>query len=269
LLVAGATVVTAAEAPAPKIRDNLFLLEEAYNQEPGVIQHIQALRFDPEDGLWDYSFTEEWPMPTTATRSRSRCPSSSRTAGRPAWGTSWSTTVFRRTGREGPTGLAIAPRLSLVLPSGSAEDGTGRGGLGFQGNLPVSIELGDRFVAHLNGGFTVTPEAQSPNGREDATVGANAGAAIVWLALPWLNPLVETVFTSDEEVRDEGGTSRDEEVTINPGVRFAIEAPGDLQIVPGISMPVRVHPGDDVKWGVLFYLSFEHPWSSAAAARPD
>jgi len=46
-----------------KIQDNSFLLEEAYNQEDGVIQHIQAFQY-LEGGDWAYTFTQEWPVPT-------------------------------------------------------------------------------------------------------------------------------------------------------------------------------------------------------------
>ncbi len=31
------------------------------------------------------------------------------------------------------------------------------------------------------------------------------------------------------------------------------------------SVPVRVAPSDDVAWGVLFYLSFEHPLASGGS----
>ena len=45
-----------------KIQDNSFLIEEAYNQEPGVIQHIQAFQY-MSDKSWNYTLTEEWPVP--------------------------------------------------------------------------------------------------------------------------------------------------------------------------------------------------------------
>jgi hypothetical protein len=43
--------------PAAGIQDNSFLIEEAYNQEPGVVQHITTLR--RQDRSWFYSFTQE------------------------------------------------------------------------------------------------------------------------------------------------------------------------------------------------------------------
>src|SRR5689334_1588462 len=44
------------------IQDNSFLMEEAYNQEARVVQHISTLIKDPQSGLWTYSFTQEWPV---------------------------------------------------------------------------------------------------------------------------------------------------------------------------------------------------------------
>ncbi|MBI5488175.1 MAG: ferrous iron transport protein A [Deltaproteobacteria bacterium] len=63
-LAVAAPVSSRADEAAPRIRDNLFLLEEAYNQEPGVAQHIQLFQYEPENRAWLYSFTDEWPVPT-------------------------------------------------------------------------------------------------------------------------------------------------------------------------------------------------------------
>lgn len=46
-----------------KIQDNSFLIEEAYNQEPGVVQHIQTFQYDLVNETWNYAFTQEWPVP--------------------------------------------------------------------------------------------------------------------------------------------------------------------------------------------------------------
>lgn len=45
-----------------KIQDNSFLIEEAYNQERGVVQHIQTFQIMKDDS-WIYTFTQEWPVP--------------------------------------------------------------------------------------------------------------------------------------------------------------------------------------------------------------
>ena len=44
------------------IADNSFLIEEAYNQEAGVVQHIGTFARPDGGGAWDASFTQEWPL---------------------------------------------------------------------------------------------------------------------------------------------------------------------------------------------------------------
>src|SRR4051794_16707075 len=58
LIVAAALPALAVEPL--KIQDNSFLVEEAYNQEPRVVQHIFAMLRDG-DHHWTGTFTQEWP----------------------------------------------------------------------------------------------------------------------------------------------------------------------------------------------------------------
>jgi hypothetical protein len=53
-----ATVPSFADGPK-KIQDNSFLLEEAYNQEDGVIQHISLFQYLKKSKDWQYIFTQE------------------------------------------------------------------------------------------------------------------------------------------------------------------------------------------------------------------
>src|SRR3954465_12843370 len=48
--------------PLP-IQDNSFLIEEAYNQERGVVQHINTFWRTAGSGDWAYTFTQEGPVP--------------------------------------------------------------------------------------------------------------------------------------------------------------------------------------------------------------
>ena len=54
----------ASEPLAKGIQDNSFFIEEAYNQEPGVVQHIFNLAIDFTNGSREIgpSFTQEWPV---------------------------------------------------------------------------------------------------------------------------------------------------------------------------------------------------------------
>ena len=45
---------------AAGVQDNSFLIEEAYNQEAGVVQHIANLRRQGHD--WNFVFSQEWPV---------------------------------------------------------------------------------------------------------------------------------------------------------------------------------------------------------------
>src|SRR6185312_16420034 len=61
LFTVPAFVWAATSSLAAQIQDNSFLIEEAYNQESGVVQHIST--FERADGGdWAYSFTQEWPL---------------------------------------------------------------------------------------------------------------------------------------------------------------------------------------------------------------
>ncbi len=263
-LVLAAVAVVAEEAPGgeppAKIRDNLFLLEEAYNQEPGVVQHIQVFQFQPgEEFPWGYTFTEEWPAPTDLHQWSVTVPlAGDADPGATEIGDVLLNYRIQALGVGGEGWIAMAPRLSIVLPTGDYETGAGRGVVGVQINLPVSIDLGKWFTLHVNGGMTVTPNAFSLEGRTATTLDANAGTALVWFPLTWFNVLLETVFASNEHVHDDGSTGRHDALVLNPGVRFAIDVPGGLQIVPGLSSPIEVWPeGGNVD--LLVYLSLEHP----------
>src|SRR5437667_12879421 len=47
----------------PGIQDNSFLVEEAYNQNFGVVQHISSFTHFWDSKDWNYTFTQEWPVP--------------------------------------------------------------------------------------------------------------------------------------------------------------------------------------------------------------
>ena len=54
----------AAERAIDGIEDNSFLIEEAYNQEKGVVQHIFNAYYSADSGTrgWTFVFTQEWPV---------------------------------------------------------------------------------------------------------------------------------------------------------------------------------------------------------------
>jgi hypothetical protein len=254
------------------IQDNSFLLEEAYNQEPGVIQHISAFNRSAETGAWTYSFTEEWPVrgqthqaSVTFNYADLRAGSETRGIGDVLLNYRWQAVG------SGETPVAFAPRLTAVLPSGDAERGLGNGGLGVEVNLPLSVTLSDRFVSHVNLGGRYVPSADTELGSGELA-SFTVGQSFIFLAHRKLNFMVETVYSSTDIVARDGN-ARTESLTVNPGLRAAIDV-GGLQIVPGVAVPIGIGPsrGDN---GLFFYVSFEHPFRlagptiEASAAKPS
>jgi hypothetical protein len=260
-------VVTAAPiwAQDEPIADNSFLIEEAYNQETGVVQHVSTFVRAGESSEWASSFTQEWPAPSqrhqlSYTLSYLRLDAGAGSGSATGLGDVALNYRYQLRGfADDP--VAIAPRVSLLVPTGDPGDGLGAGSAGLQINLPVSARLAERWVAHWNAGASFVPDAEAPSGAEADVTAVSLGQSFVWLARPKLNLLVEAIWTSAQAVTDAGGTVREESFLIAPGLRFARDLPSGLQIVPGLAVPIGVGPSEG-DWSVFLYLSFEHPFGS-------
>ncbi|MGE5790800.1 MAG: transporter [Syntrophaceae bacterium] len=167
-----------AEEPK-KIRDNSFLIEEAYNQESGVIQHIQTFLYT-RDKSRDYTFTDEWPVCRETHQLSVTVPVSHIDSDGTETGIGDVPLNYRyQAALKDP--IALAPRLSLILPTGNDEKGLGDPSLGFQVGIPASIELADKWVTHWNLGATYIPNAKGPNGTRRDLNGFFYGASLIYL----------------------------------------------------------------------------------------
>ncbi|MEO8089295.1 MAG: transporter [Gemmatimonadales bacterium] len=248
---------TAASPVAAQIQDNSFLIEEAYNQEHGVVQHIGTFQ-RADGGDWAFGFTQEWPLGGIRHQLSYTIP----VENIEGFGTGLADVAlnYRYQLAGNPTARVVAaPRLSLLLPTGNEDKGRGAGSVGFQGNFPLSLVLSDQIVTHWNAGATINHAARNPIGDQATTSGFNLGASVIWLLRPRLNLLVESVWLSEESVVSEGRTARDETAFLSPGVRAAFDVAGDLQIVPGIAYTMSLTPGEAD--ALFLYLSFEHPFT--------
>jgi len=269
--------------PVDGIRDNSFLIEEAYNQEAGVVQHIFTGRFsyDDEHGdrtrIWDLSFTQEWPVFSETHQLSYTIPYS-----------------FIDPGGEYESGIgdvllnyryqlfydegaypAFAPRFSVIFPSGDEDRGFGAGTVGYQFNLPISKTVSDRMYVNFNAGLTYIPNADIRLSDGDRSfdldmLGFNLGGSVIYAVTDEFNLLLEVIWNSAEGLQEKEKTrrgkkyffadrDRSEEVVLSPGLRWAINLPGDLQIVPGLAFPIGLS-ADAIDYGVFFYLSIEHPF---------
>lgn len=107
----------------PEIQDNSFLIEEAYNQEFGVVQHISTFIRLWNSGDWVYSFTQEWPMPGDPRHQLSVTAAAVRRGDFPSQGAGFGDLYLNYRYQligSGETRLAFSPRLSLLLPTGDS-----------------------------------------------------------------------------------------------------------------------------------------------------
>lgn len=242
------------------IADNSFLIEESYNQEFGVVQHINTFTRLWQSKDWAYSFTQEWPVDFAPKNQLSYTligmhSGSFTGAGMGDTALNWR---YQLVG-DGESKIAVAPRISLLLPSGSSVLGRGVGAAGVQTNWALSAAVNKRFTTHFNAGATLVPGAKNDLGESAGTYGYNFGHSLIWNVTPRFNALFETVFYRGEQVVARGKTQWESQVLLNPGVRWSYNLSSGLQIVPGFAVPVGVGPSAGEK-GIFLYLSFEHPY---------
>jgi len=272
-----AIVSAQAQEEGPQhISDNSFLIEEAYNQEPGVVQHIFTWvpTWDFGDGeLREFTFQYVMELPVgSQTHQFSFTPIvfehfSDDPDGAPreeegGWGDTFLNYRYQLT-MDDECGWtpAIAPRISLILPTGDEDRGLGTGEVGYQFNLPISKQL-EPFAFHFNAGTTFFPDVSvelagggdSP-GRDSN--GYNLGASAIWLASYDVNFLLEFVSFWDEELDDLGNVDDTTTVLLNPGVRGALYTGEEVQWVVGAGVPIGVSE-DAPDIGLFLYMSVEH-----------
>lgn len=249
-------------AAQPGIQDNSFLVEEAYNQNFGVVQHISSFTrfFDSKD--WNYTFTQEWPVPGDERHQLSYTLSALHSGGLPGSGVGLGDVFlnyrYQLVG-SGDTRVAFSPRVSLIFPTGDSTQGRGMGSFGLQTSLPLSVVLSKKLVSHWNAGATFFPRAQDASGDRSASAGYNLGQSFIWLAHTRFNVMLETVFAQSQTVVASNRTAWTRSLFVSPGIRWSHNFKNGLQIVPGIGMPIGAGPSAGER-AILLYLSFEHPF---------
>jgi hypothetical protein len=270
-LLAGAWPICAGDArttrPVDGIRDNSFLVEEAYNQETGVVQHIGAAFYQQQRGAGvheerlELSFTQEWPLYGQTHQFSYTVPTSF---------------VWHRAGNESGLGdvmlhyrwqvwfqerslSALAPRVSLILPTGDTARGLSEDTLGAQFNLPLSTTFAGRWFVHANAGTTILPDAASVRGR--TLQHWNLGGSLIYAAASNLHLMLEWIGTWNETTRANGGKRHEFVSLLAPGIRKAFDCRQDAQLVLGLAAPVGLTSASaDI--GVFLYVSLEHSFRS-------
>ncbi len=216
-----------------EITDNSFLVEEAFNQERNVVQNIFTWTRS-RDGEWVASFTQEWPAPAMTHQFSYTVPFARIGAHR---GLNDVLLNYRyQLLEEGKGRPAMAPRLSVILPTGSEPDGLGDGVVGLQMNVPASKQFGDLYV-HGNVGWTWLPGVEHV---------PNLGASGIWRVTSMFNLMLEGLVQINDSA------------TISPGFRRGWNF-GDRQLVIGAAVPVT-RAGGSTTAALLTYFSYELPF---------
>jgi hypothetical protein len=237
----------------PRIEDNSFLIEEAYNQDAGVVQHIGTFRRTP-DAAWLSTFTQEWPAPSQRHQLSYTVPVLSARGDGTGLGDLALNYRYQALGRDEET-VWFAPRLTLLVPTGSTRYGRGVGGPGVQVNLPLSVSVSRLLVTHWNVGSTVS-RSRSFGGARGTPASFNAGASAILLVSPNLNVMLEGLYERNEALAELGGLVVEKRTTIVPGLRGAINFASGMQLVPGIGVPISGSNREDRD--LFLYFSVEH-----------
>ncbi len=245
---------------AAGVQDNSFLIEEAYNQEEGVVQHIQGLR--RQRGDWFYSFIQEWPLGDETHQFSYTLQYAwvHNDAGRRLHGLGDALINYRyQAMKESDMLPAFAPRLSLIVPIGNEEKGIGDGSTGVQVSLPFSKIVSDRVTLHANAGFTRLFDVDGLH-----PTSYNLGGSAIYAVNRDFNLMLEGLGEWNEQVNAMREIEREFTFTISPGFRYALNFPAlnDLQVVFGAALPIGFTRGKDTDYGAFLYLSFEHNFLS-------
>lgn len=240
------------------IQDNAYFVEEAFNQEDRVVQHILALQYvgDP-DKLYEYNFTQEWPMWGALHQFSYTLPYTCFPGTR---GIGDIMLNYRYQLLDKIDGIAMAPRFSIILPTGDDTQGLGSGTTGFEFNLPVSKRLTEALVMHANAGASLLPSLKGTtlSGAlvEKGVSSYWIGASGIVLIDPNANFMLEYLAESAGEIDQNGDVVFSTRHVVSPGMRAAINL-DNLQIVPGVAIPIFFADGKSTT-GVFGYVSFEH-----------
>ncbi len=256
----------------PAIEDNSMLIEEAFNQTVGSIQHISNLNFN--GGNLIYTYQQEIPLAGVKHQVSfgASYASMKKTEGLPGIGNNLTSGlgdiyINYRPLLWGKNDWALViPRFTLIIPTGNSRSGLGTGGWGGQFNMAVTKRLHRKVITHYNAGYSFINNADYYTYGGDGTPIAkyeknlpstNFGASAIWLVRPRFNLMLEYISTFGSTAIPDGKfLSKSTISTFNPGFRFAFQI-DKVQVVPGLGIPFNFRNGAFQGTGGFIYLSIE------------
>jgi hypothetical protein len=252
-------VPVSAQTLAPAIEDNSFLIEEAYNQNTRVVQHIFNISRVQGTRNALFTFTQEWPIGAQVHQLSYTIPYQSLETGK-GLGDVLLNYRYQLFGENDP--VWCAPRLSFSFPTGSQSKDLGSGVMGLQLSLPLSKRWSNDFVSHFDFGVSSFFQARGTdtkgNAEKSNLTSYSIGVSGIYLLAETFNLMCEVVHNENAAFGSSGRTVYSSQTIVSPGFRFAFNLP-NLQIVPGFAVPVYF-TSTSTEVGAFGYLSFEHPF---------
>lgn len=243
------------------ITGNTFLIEDAYNQDARVVQHILKFSFTKPSDENLIFFAQEWPLFSHAHQIGFSFYYAWLLRGEDVVVPIRPLSVnYRYQLVDEDQWAAMAPRISIVLP---LKKDYPYGNIGYQFNVPVSKRVHEKWIAHVNAGVMLQPKVDVNLPEKKNIYSYHAGAGLYWLLHPKFNITLEWLseFRDDYVWDDDWGGEIKKNYSIhwiNPGVRFAFHA-GPVEFVPGFCVPLQVHGKKKPKTAYLS-VSMEHPF---------
>jgi hypothetical protein len=166
ILFSSVTARAAEPRPIDGFSDHSFLLEEAYNQERGEVQHTLRAVYSRDLRLrgWSFNFEQESWLFTENHQVAFNIPFYHlREDGEKQWGVGDIQIEYRyQLTDERPNVPAVAPGFGLILPTGNRDKGTGNGVVGYEWSVAASKKVASRLALHANLGLTYLPKVRVP-----------------------------------------------------------------------------------------------------------
>lgn len=224
LLLAAVTAVPVVGGEPSAIEDSNFMPETAWNRSDAVLQYTTFFL----GRAASHEVTQEWAASSPRHQLSYTIPFySERVTG---LGDAAVNYRYQLVGSE-ESRLAIAPRVSVILPTRSSRFGEKSSGL--QVNVPISTTLGGRVASHTNIGaswYADRPQRELNLSQQVAIAVSNQ-----------VTVTMDAAYTA-------GSGSR--MIVVRPGAQVAFDL-GGLQVAPGIAFPRG--GGSE---GVLLFVSF-------------
>lgn len=228
LLIALLFAVTPLFAGEPSpVEDNNFLAESGRNRDDAVLQYTTFFLAGRKAAA--YELTQEWAASSAKHQLGYTIPLYS--DGATGLGDATLSYRYQLVG-DAASRVAIAPRVSLILPTRSTH--FGEASIGVQVNVPLSATLTRRLSLHTNAGATWF--------RERGEKEINLAQSVAFELSSRVSLSIDGAYT-----RGSGAQL----LVVRPGVQFALDGPGPTRIVPGVAMPLGTN-------SVLLYVGVEH-----------